>query len=89
MKLLAEALITKWGTDFVPVRDSWCENSDYDRSQKLVHDVVQWVAIQRNKLGDSQKMAELEAIEAQCWDAVEAEEDAYWAQVADQMERDK
>ena len=33
--------------------------------------------------------AEYDAIEAQCWDAVEADEDAYWAQVADQMERDK
>ena len=61
--LLAEALTTKWGTDFTPVRDSWCENSDYDRSQRLVHDVVQWVAIQRKKLGDQEKMAEYEAME--------------------------
>lgn len=63
MKLVAEALTTKWGTDFTPVRDSWCENSDYDRSQKLVHDVVQWVTIQRNKLGDAEKSAESEATE--------------------------
>jgi hypothetical protein len=38
---------------------------------------------------DTLTEAELDAIEAQCWDAVEAEEDAYWAQVADQMGRDK
>ena len=61
--LLAEALTIKFGTDFTPVRDSWCESSDYDRSQKLVHDVVQWVAIQRKKLGDQEKMGEYEAME--------------------------
>jgi len=38
---------------------------------------------------DTLTEAEAEAIEARCWDAVEADEDAYWARVDEKMERDK
>ena len=60
---LADAICSKWGAEFTSVRDSWVENSDYERSSRLCHDVVQWVTIQRKKLGEQQKMAEKEAEE--------------------------
>lgn len=72
---LAEAICAKWGADFNSVRDSWIENSDYERATRLTHDVVQWVSIQRKRLGEQQKMAEKEAEELR-WQVVAADEQA-------------
>jgi len=72
---IAEALCAKWGADFSSVRDSWVENSDFERATRLTHDVVQWVTIQRKRLGEEQKAAEKEAEELR-WQVVAADEQA-------------
>ena len=43
-KASLEVMVTKWGNDFLPVRDSWTENSDYDRSKQMLSDVLNWLA---------------------------------------------
>ena len=37
------------------MRDSWIENSDYERAARFSSDAVTWVSIQRKKLGEMQK----------------------------------
>jgi hypothetical protein len=54
-KAILENMANKWGTEYFQVRDSWIENSDYDRSQRLMYDVVQWLSVQREKLGMREK----------------------------------
>lgn len=53
---LVDAVNSKWSNDTVTVRDSWVENSDYERATRLSNDAVTWVSIQRKKLGDLQKI---------------------------------
>lgn len=60
---LVEAIDAKWGVDFSPVRDSWVENSDYERANRMVHDVVTWVTQQRQKIIEGQKLVEKETSE--------------------------
>ena len=42
-KSVLECLSTKWNCECGPVRDSWIENSDYERSQQLYSDVLLWL----------------------------------------------
>jgi len=56
---LFEVMSVKWAVEFAPVRDSWCENSDYERSQKYLYDMVQWLALQREKLAEREQEFEL------------------------------
>ena len=56
-KSVLDALCVKWGTEYLTYRDSWVENSDYERSKKVMYDMISWVAAQRDKLG--RKDAEL------------------------------
>ncbi len=52
---LVGAISAKWGADFTSVRDSWVENSDYERAARFNNDAVTWVSIQRKKLGEMQR----------------------------------
>lgn len=52
---LVDAVNSKWSSDTVTVRDSWVENSDYERASRLSSDAVTWLSVQRKKLGDMQK----------------------------------
>lgn len=63
VRCASDAISTKWGTDFTPTRDSWCENSDYERSKRLLRDTLDWLAIQRQILGNREKEAAAEATE--------------------------
>jgi hypothetical protein len=56
---LFEVLTLKYCTEMTPVRDSWCENSDYERGQRQLHDMVQWIAIQRDQMMEREKQYEL------------------------------
>ena len=47
---IQEAIGVKWSPDFISVRDSWAENSDYDRAQHLMEELSRWIHSQRNKL---------------------------------------
>lgn len=42
-KSLVEVMSTKWNCECAPIRDSWIENSDYERSQKLYSDTMLWL----------------------------------------------
>ncbi len=42
-KSVLEVMSTKWNCECAPLRDSWIENSDYERSQALYSDVVLWL----------------------------------------------
>jgi hypothetical protein len=52
---LTEGITSKWATDTTIVRDSWVENSDYERAARFSSDAVTWLSVQRKKLGDLQK----------------------------------
>ena len=54
-RAILENMANKWGIEFMQMRDSWTENSDYERGQRLLHDVVQWLSIQRERLGMREK----------------------------------
>ena len=54
-KSLLESLGAKWVQEFAAVRDSWAENSDYERTQKLASDCVNWLALQRARLGEKER----------------------------------
>lgn len=54
-KFLMEAITTKWTMDMVPVRDSWFENSDYERAQRLLHDTMRWLGLQRARIRRAEK----------------------------------
>lgn len=62
-KCLLESISIKWGVDFTPVRDSWVENSDYERAKKLYVDLVQWIAVQSQRLSDREKRMKYESEE--------------------------
>lgn len=49
---ILDVMMVKWGVEFAPARDSWCENSDYERSQKLLYDVLQWLSMQRERMSE-------------------------------------
>jgi hypothetical protein len=49
-KCLMDTIGTKYRVEFTPVRDSWLENSDYDRAQRLTNDCLSWLQMQRYKL---------------------------------------
>ena len=49
---LFEVMQVKWGFEFAPVRDSWCENSDYERANKQLYDIIQWLALQREHMAE-------------------------------------
>lgn len=53
---LLESMSSRWGVDFTPVRDSWVENSDYERSERLLQEICAWVALQRRKLMEKERM---------------------------------
>ena len=63
LSALCEAISAKWNADFASVRDSWVENSDYERASRLVHDTKHWITLQRKKLGENQKATEREMTE--------------------------
>ena len=50
-RCVLESLSIKWGNEYLTFRDSWIENSDYERSKKVMNDMVMWVSNQRDKLG--------------------------------------
>lgn len=56
---LFEVMSVKWGFEFAPVRDSWCENSDYERANKQLYDMMQWLALQREKMAEREVQFEL------------------------------
>ena len=56
-RCVLESLSVKWGNEYLTFRDSWIENSDYERSKKVMNDMLIWVSNQRDKLG--RKEAEL------------------------------
>lgn len=47
---MLEAISAKFTPDFTSVRDSWCENSDYERSKQLIADMLRWTDKQKEKL---------------------------------------
>lgn len=49
-KFLMEMCSARWNTSFAQTRDSWVENSDYERAQALMQECIDWVSAQRNKL---------------------------------------
>lgn len=54
-----DVMTVKWGIEFAAVRDSWIENSDYERAQSLCQDAIQWVGLQRNRLAEKECELEL------------------------------
>lgn len=53
-------LTTKYGTEYLAVRDTWIENSDYDRSKMLVRDVSEWIRVEIRKLEDRERQVNCE-----------------------------
>ena len=47
---IQEAVSCKWSPEFLLVRDSWCENSDYVRARQLLSDMTLWAHAQHRKL---------------------------------------
>lgn len=66
-KYLIESMSAKWKDDFTPVRDNWCENSDFERSRHLLADISRWVGFQQNKLTEAEVkiMKETEELKSQ------------------------
>ena len=56
---ILDVMMVKWGHEFAPARDSWCENSDYERAQKLLFDSVQWLTMQRERMAEREREYEL------------------------------
>jgi hypothetical protein len=64
-KNILDVVSIKWTEDYLQVRDSWCENSDYDRSQQLLGYIVRWIIGQRVKLSAQEESLTRERFELQ------------------------
>ena len=43
-------------SDLIPLRDSWCENSDFERAKQLLGDSLIWISFERQKLEKREKL---------------------------------
>jgi hypothetical protein len=51
-----EIILLFYFSDLIPVRDSWCENSDFERAKQLLADSLIWVSFERQKLEKREKL---------------------------------
>jgi hypothetical protein len=56
---LFEVMSLKYATEMTPVRDSWCENSDYERGQQQLYNIIQWITQQRHQMIERENQYEL------------------------------
>ena len=62
-KYLLQSVTVRYTAEMVPVRDCWFENSDYERARSMVHDVIKWLAMQRQRLAFREREREHEVEE--------------------------
>ena len=62
-KLVMDVMTTKWGADFLPMRDSWTDHADFDRAQHLLEDTLQWAQVERAKLERARKETERDKLD--------------------------
>ena len=62
-KLLMDVMAVKYGADILPMRDSWTENADFVRAQRLLEDTLQWAQSERRKINELRQQTGFKAVD--------------------------
>ncbi|KAJ1433290.1 hypothetical protein B484DRAFT_478420 [Ochromonadaceae sp. CCMP2298] len=61
--LLLDVMAVKYGADFLPVRDSWTNQADFERARELLADAVQWTRAERTRVQELQRKTDLDRLD--------------------------